>query len=129
MTRKQTAKEKGIGCLMLIGLVLFIFASNRGGSSSIPPSPTPNAPNYGQQIDTTDEWVIIPEGVEFKQCPQVGCSVVATAGDNDRAFIIRMQAGEVVDGIELWVVADINGAEGFAPMVYVFPPTPKAGDE
>jgi hypothetical protein len=88
------------------------------------PTPTPNAPNYGQEIDVKDEWMRIPEGVQFKRCPLVDCAVLATAGDNDRAFIIRMEAGEIVDGIELWVVVDIDGTEGFAPMVSIFPPTP-----
>jgi hypothetical protein len=132
--KKQTAKEQaqGLGCLVLIGLAVVVYASsNRGGNTSTP-SPTPNAPNYGQAIDARDEWTQIPEGVQFKRCPLVDCAVLATAGDNDKAFIIRMEAGEIVDGIELWVVADIDGTEGFAPAVYVFPrptPTPEATNE
>lgn len=125
--RKQTAKEQaqGLGCLILIGVAVAIYlSSNRDGASSTP-SPTPNAPNYGQQIDVADEWVIIPEGVQFRRCPLMECRVLGTVGENEKAFIIRMEAGEIVDGIELWVVADVDGTEAYAPMVYVFPPAPE----
>lgn len=134
MRHNQTTKQQaqGIGCLILIGLAVVIYtSSNRGGSSYTPP-PTPNAPNYGQKVDVADEWVIIPEGVQFRRCPLVECGVIATAGDNEKALITRMQAGEIVDGVELWVVANIDDTEAFAPMVYVFPrptPSPEATNE
>lgn len=107
MRRKQTAKEQaqGFGCLVLIGLALVIYlSSNRDGSYT--PRPTPNAPNYGQRVDVADEWVELPAGVAFRSCPLLECRVMATSGENERAFIIRMEAGEIVDGIELWAMVE-----------------------
>jgi len=88
---------------------------------SLPVSPTPNAPNFGQKVETADEWVVLPEGVQFRRCPLMSCGVVATAGEDTRALIIRLESGEVVRGIELWAVARIDDNEVYAPMADVFP--------
>jgi hypothetical protein len=117
MTKEQS---QGLGCLLLIVLAVVIYAaSNR--------TPSLTTESYGQRIDTAHEWVIIPEGVVFRVCPHLYCAVAGVVGDNERAFIIGMISGEVVDDIELWVIARADdGGEAYAPMVYAMPfPTPE----
>jgi len=76
-------------------------------------------------IDVDDEMVAMPVDVVFYQCPQLDCVEAGTIPQGQRMLITRMVAGEMVGGIVLWVVAvDRDGDEAYAPMVYVFPPTP-----
>lgn len=119
--KKQTAKEQaqGLGCLVVIGLAVVVYATSNK------PAPTPRTESYGRVIDAADERVIMPADVVFYQCQQLSCPEAGTIAEGQRVLITKMISGEVVNGIELWVVAeDSDGNEAYAPMVYVFPPTP-----
>ncbi|MDX2078546.1 MAG: hypothetical protein SFZ02_19095 [bacterium] len=84
-------------------------------------------------IDVDDEMVAMPADVVFYQCQQLSCAEAGTISQGQRILITKMVAGEMVEGIQLWVMAvDGDGNEAYAPSVYVFPrptPTPEATNE
>lgn len=123
MRSHRNAQQGGqiIAVMVVIMLIIWVVQSVGGLVSNVSPSPTPNAPNYGQRVDVADEWVDLPAGVVFRSCPLLECRVMATSGEGERGFVTRFEAGEIVDGVELWAVVNIDGTEAYAPLFEVLP--------
>lgn len=123
MRNRKNANQASqiIAVMIVIGFIIWVVQSVGGWVSSLPAYPTPNAPNYGQRVDVADEWVDLPAGVMFRSCPLLECRVMATSGEGERGFVTRFEAGEVVDGVELWAVVNIDGTEAYAPLFEVLP--------
>ena len=88
------------------------------------PTPTVNAPNYGSRIDTAEEWVSLPNDVDFRSCPLLSCDVVREAQKDERVLGVGFVSGEIANDIsfDMWAIVRFGDVELFAPMSDVFPP-------
>ena len=133
--KKQSKGNPLVGCLLVIAFgVIFYWAvwlAPNEVRRTTPSSskPTATSSNYGQVIDVADEMVVMPSDVVFYQCQQLRCAEAGTIAKGQRVLITKMIGGEMVNGMELWVVAeDSYGGEAYAPIANVFPPYPR-GDK
>lgn len=87
-------------------------------------SPTPNESDYGQRIDTAEEWIVLTNDVDFRSCPLLSCDVVREAQKDERVLGVGIISGEIANDISfsIWAIVRFDDVELFAPMSDVFPP-------
>lgn len=87
------------------------------------PTPTVNTPSY-RRIETAEEWVVLPNDVDFRSCPLLNCDVVREAQKDERVLGVGFISGEVANRIsfDMWAIVRFDDVELFAPMSDVLPP-------
>lgn len=95
-----------------------------------PPTPTVNTPSY-RRIETTDEWLWLPNDVDFRSCPLLSCDVVKESEKESRILAVGFIVGEVANDIsfDMWAIVRFDDVELFAPMSDVFPMTAEATED